>query len=491
MFESFYRFDENPFRLNPDEKFRYIHPNYLKAWSYLKYGLDRAEGFVMITGEPGTGKTTLVRNMLSELDPAKYLQVTLVSNQLQAEELLRLLALEFGFKADSYNKATLLTRIQNYTSEQYAAGRRAILIVDEAQNLDSQALEELRLLSNLQAENQSLFQIFLIGQEELRNNVLGPGLEQLKQRLVATFRIEAMNAAQTEGYIEHRLGVVGWLDDPSFNPSIYPLIYRFTQGIPRKINHILSRLLLYGALEGKHRLDQDDLWVVLEELNDEVSLLPDSSMDFEALKQETRENALLAEIAQQKVAQSDIANRESLKTAPADAEKEPITNFNAPLNDGQQQQLSNESCYPIERGEDSTTFPEAPPLSPQGLTPTGQSETLSETSSLPESRDDRLSPETDEKAESEPLSITPAIEQAAIESVPETESETDRKDLFFGGLERFFHWAAYTVGVAALAFVILQPQTNELADLWHDLKLQGMQILGLSHQHQTDSQPPE
>jgi type II secretory pathway predicted ATPase ExeA len=269
MFESFYGMSANPFRLSADERFRFAHRAYLKAWSYLKYAIEQGEGFVLITGRPGTGKTTLIRDILSELDESKILAVNLVTNQFQSEELLRMVALNFGFDAYDYNKAMLLTSISEYAMEQYVVGRRVIIIVDEAQNLTDGGLEELRLISNLQVGNQSLFQIFLIGQEELRSLIYGQGLENIRQRIVASCRVEPMDVHQTEGYIEHRLGVVGWNNDPELDAAIYPLIQRLTHGVPREVNHIVGRLLLYGALEEKHKLTQDDLWVIVKELSRE------------------------------------------------------------------------------------------------------------------------------------------------------------------------------------------------------------------------------
>ncbi|MCU7892425.1 MAG: AAA family ATPase [Candidatus Thiodiazotropha sp. (ex Ustalcina ferruginea)] len=284
MFESYYELNANPFRLSTDEQFRFAHKNYIKAWSYLRYALDQGEGFVMITGQPGSGKTTLIRDILSELDETKVLAINLVTNQLQAEELLRKVALEYGLPAETYNKATLLTRIEAFVTSQYQAGRRAIIVIDEAQNLTLNGLEELRLLSNLQAGSHPLFQIFLIGQDELRNVILGPAMEQIRQRLIATCQIESMNVQQTEGYIEHRLGIVGWRDNPELDPAIFPLIHYLTEGIPRKINHVASRLLLYDALEEKHKFFEEDVWIVAEELFDEERLSFTVGETFEAFK---------------------------------------------------------------------------------------------------------------------------------------------------------------------------------------------------------------
>lgn len=284
MFESYYELNDNPFRLSADESFRFAHKNYLKAWSYLSYALEQGEGFVMITGQPGCGKTTLIRDILAQLDQEKTLAINLVTNQLQAEELLRKVALEYGLPAESYNKATLLTHIQDFVEKEYQKGRRAIIVIDEAQNLTLNGLEELRLLSNLQSGSHPLFQIFLVGQDELRGVVLSPQMEHVRQRLIATCQIEPMSVSQTEGYIEHRLGIVGWHGDPELESTIFPLIHYITKGIPRKVNHIASRLLLYGALEEKHKFTDEDIWIVAEELFGEERLALKSGESFEEFK---------------------------------------------------------------------------------------------------------------------------------------------------------------------------------------------------------------
>ncbi|MES9851870.1 MAG: AAA family ATPase [Candidatus Thiodiazotropha sp. L084R] len=284
MFESYYELNENPFRLSADENFRFAHKNYLKAWSYLSYALEQGEGFVMITGQPGCGKTTLIRDILSQLDSSKTLAINLVTNQLQAEELLRKVALEYGLPAETYNKATLLTHIEEFVEKEYENGRRAIIVIDEAQNLTLNGLEELRLLSNLQSGSHPLFQVFLVGLDELRGVILNPQMEQVRQRLIASCQIEPMSVSQTEGYIDHRLGIVGWNGDPELESSIFPLMHYITKGIPRKINHMASRLLLYGALEEKHKFTDDDVWIVAEELFGEERLSLKSGETFENFK---------------------------------------------------------------------------------------------------------------------------------------------------------------------------------------------------------------
>jgi type II secretory pathway predicted ATPase ExeA len=291
MFESFYGFTDNPFRMSTDVQFRFAHRAYVKAWSHLNYALEKGEGFVLITGRPGTGKTTLIHDLLSELDSDSLQAVSLVSHQLQGEELLRLVALELGFPAQDFNKAMLLTRIEQHALMLHKKGRRIVIIVDEAQNLTPHGLEELRLLSNLQADNRPLFQIVLIGQEELRDLISSEGSENIRQRIVTSCQLEPMRFEQIQDYVEYRLGIVGWDGDPSFDPEIYSLIYRITHGVAREINLVIVRLLLYGALENKHAFNRADLLEVLDELQYEQRLAFDQTTLMQELEESTATEA--------------------------------------------------------------------------------------------------------------------------------------------------------------------------------------------------------
>jgi type II secretory pathway predicted ATPase ExeA/outer membrane protein OmpA-like peptidoglycan-associated protein len=281
MYESYFRFKDTPFRLSADEKFRYAHKNYLRASAYLAYALDQGEGFVMITGQPGSGKTTLIRDVISELDEARYNTLNLVTSQLQAEELLRKVALEYGFPAENANKATLLTTIQKHLSTLHDQGKRSILFLDEAQNLSRNGLEELRLLSNLQQGKHSLLQIILVGHNELRKFILAPDLTHVQQRLIANCQIEPLSQEQTREYILHRLEHVGWQSDPKIEDEVFQLIHTVSKGVPRNINHLMSHLLLFACLEEKHHLIDEDALTVIEELIDQqrITLAGDESIE--------------------------------------------------------------------------------------------------------------------------------------------------------------------------------------------------------------------
>ena len=283
MYELFYNLQAEPFRLSPDHRFCFNHRSYAKAKSYMQYAFHRAEGFVMITGRPGTGKTTLVNDLVDSLSPSDVSVAMLVSTQLDAHDLLRMVAYSFGLDGDLPHKAMIIQQLTRLLTNHYKEGRRALLIIDEAQDLSVSALEELRLLTNLQLNSQPLLQIFLLGQEELKDLVHGPNMEQVHQRLVAAYDLEALKENETKQYIKHRLDQVGWKGDPAISEAVYPVIYKFSHGIPRRINLFCSRLFLHGSVEEKHKLAVVDAKIVIHELQLEnlASLKMLSDIDFD------------------------------------------------------------------------------------------------------------------------------------------------------------------------------------------------------------------
>jgi general secretion pathway protein A len=269
MYESFYGLTGKPFQLNPDPGFFFGSKGHSSAYSYLKYGVFQGEGFIVVTGEIGAGKTTLVRTLLEELDPRKVVAVQLVSTQLEADDLLRSVATAFGLPVRGSDKAQLLATIEAFLTSLVTENRRALLVVDEAQNLAPRAMEELRMLSNFQLGDRALLQSFLVGQPELRDLLRGPSLQQLRQRVIASYHLGPMDEDETRGYIEHRLRRVGWKDDPAFDPAVFHSIHRATGGIPRKINLLCNRLLLAAFLAEKHAIGADDVATVIAELQAE------------------------------------------------------------------------------------------------------------------------------------------------------------------------------------------------------------------------------
>ncbi len=269
MYEQTYGLSGEPFRLSPDPGFVYEHKAYSKAHAYMTYAFMRAEGFVMITGRPGTGKTTLISTLLQQLDQQTVTTANLVCTQLQADDLLKMVAWDFGVDPTVVSKGELIDRLARRLKDGKREGKRALLVVDEAQDLSLSAMEELRLLTNIQENARPLIQIFLLGQPQLRELILRPELEQVHQRIIAATHLQGLGEADTRAYILHRLKVVGWRGDPALSEALYPLIHRFSEGVPRRINLICSRLLLHSAVEGQHRIGVADLRLVLRELQGE------------------------------------------------------------------------------------------------------------------------------------------------------------------------------------------------------------------------------
>ena len=275
VYRNYYGLTGEPFRLGPDHRFSLHHESYANAKAYLEYAIYQGEGFIVITGEPGTGKTTLINEILAGLDHEKVLVATLNSTQLEPRDLLHMVASSFELYPEDTSKAKLLVEIESFLVRKIRGGQRAILIVDEAQDLSSCTLEELRLLANLQYKHQLLLQIFLVGQEQLLELVRAPGMEHLHQRLVAATTLEPLSFDETIDYIEHRLNRVGWSGTPAIDEGALTEIYRYSGGIPRRINLIANRLFLYGGMEEKQRFDADDSRNVIRGLIEECLLHPE------------------------------------------------------------------------------------------------------------------------------------------------------------------------------------------------------------------------
>lgn len=279
MYVDFYKLKAAPFQLTPDPRFFFSSTVHTRAKAYLTYGLKQEEGFIIVTGDVGAGKTILVSHLLSTLDTKRYVAATLVTTQLDADNILRMVSNSFGLESESADKATLLQRIEAFLLEQRKVRRRALLVVDEAQNLSFEALEELRMLSNFQTEGQALLQIFLLGQPQFRRTLANPNLDQFRQRVIASYHLGPVSAEETEEYVRHRLGSVDWVNDPEFSSEAFSEIYRFSGGVPRRINMLCSRLLLYGFLEEIHHLDAASVIQVAEDLQTESELILDHTPD--------------------------------------------------------------------------------------------------------------------------------------------------------------------------------------------------------------------
>ena len=256
MYDQYYGFSGRPFQLTPDPHYYFESLTHRKALSYLGYGLAQGEGFIVITGEIGAGKTTLVTHLMQTIDKARLTAATIVTSQLDGNDMVQMTANSFGIDTRGLDKAATLKAIENFLHAEARAGRRCLLVVDEAQNLAVDALEELRMLSNFQLGSSALLQIFLLGQPEFRDLVQSsPSLEQLRQRVIATHHLDAMDADEVEPYIMHRLQRAGWTGRPQLTEDAYEAIFAETGGVPRKINALMNRTLLMGAVEQVDILD--------------------------------------------------------------------------------------------------------------------------------------------------------------------------------------------------------------------------------------------
>ena len=270
MFDDFYGLTGKPFQLTPDPAFYFRSVTHRKALSYLGYGLAQGEGFIVITGEVGAGKSTLVAHLMGTIDPQQLTVAQIVTSKLDEEEIIHVVAQSFGLDIEGHDKASALGAIEGFLHDEARAGRRCLLIVDESQNLSVEALEELRMLSNFQLGNHPLLQTLLLGQPEFRATLQGhASLEQLRQRVIAAHHLEPMEKGEIEPYIVHRLEHVGWDGNPQFDQRVFTELYEASGGIPRRVNQIANRLLLLGAVEERSRIDGGMLKSVLDEMRAE------------------------------------------------------------------------------------------------------------------------------------------------------------------------------------------------------------------------------
>lgn len=273
MYEDFYQLRTNPFRLSPDPHFLFASGSHSRALAYLQYGLRMGEGFVVVTGAIGTGKTILAQHLLASLEGEQDLIAQeLVTTQVDASDVLRLICASFGMSPRESSKAVLLDELKTYLLEQAGNGKRVVLVVDEAQNLPGRSLEELRMLSNFQQRGRPLLQTLLLGQMEFWDTLQGAGMEQFRQRVIASHCLRPLPAEETRKYIEHRLALGGWEKGAIFTRGAYTAVHEETQGIPRRINLLCDRILLYGALRELTKISLNVVRKVLAELQEELPM---------------------------------------------------------------------------------------------------------------------------------------------------------------------------------------------------------------------------
>jgi general secretion pathway protein A len=286
MYEHHFGFSGRPFQLTPDPNFYFESVTHKKAMSYLGYGLSQGEGFIVITGEVGAGKSTLVAHLMERIDPAALTVAQIVTSALDGAEIVHVVAQAFGLPVEGHDKATALGAIERFLQDEARAGRRCLLVVDECQCLELTALEELRMLSNFQLGSHPLLQSLLLGQPEFRRMLAHhPDLEQLRQRIIASHHLEALDSDEVQAYVQHRLGQVGWNGNPGFGDGLMPALYQQTGGIPRRVNQVMNRLLLLGAIEGSDQLTLPMLDDVIAEMSADQSRGGNSGADLRTAPQ--------------------------------------------------------------------------------------------------------------------------------------------------------------------------------------------------------------
>ena len=281
MYEAHYGLNAKPFQLTPDPEFFFASTLHKRAMSYLEYGLSQAEGFIVITGGIGTGKTTIANSLLANLQ-GDIVAAQIVTPKLSPDDVVKMVATKFGVDVTDKSKTQVLDALEQYLYALAKDNKRALLLVDEAQNLPLETIEELRMLSNFQQAGKPLLQSFLLGQEELQPILRAPNMEQFRQRIVASCHLAPLNAEETNEYIKYRMISAGWKeqqqDNNSTNIAKHDLfsadalqeIYLFTKGIPRKINTFMDRVLLFGFLEDMHTFTADDIQKVIAEVSAEM-----------------------------------------------------------------------------------------------------------------------------------------------------------------------------------------------------------------------------
>ena len=265
MYLELFKLHELPFRLTPDPAFLYLSKHHARAKAYMESTIWFTDGFVVITGEIGSGKTTLIETFLKELE--KDVVVAQINQtQVSAVEFLQSVLVQFGYQPFKMKKAELLSTLNEFLIEQYANGRRVLLIVDEAQNLSNKVLEEIRLLSGIETTKEKVLRIILAGQPELNDKLNAPGLTQLAQRIRLRFHLTALSKPDTGAYIQHRLEVAGSQGRQIFDPETFPLIFRYTGGIPRLVNTLADTAMMAAFAQDRDAVTVDDVRAAVEEL---------------------------------------------------------------------------------------------------------------------------------------------------------------------------------------------------------------------------------
>lgn len=284
MYEAFFNLTQKPFDLLPDPDFLYMSSSHKKALSYLDYGIRERVGFILLTGEVGSGKTTIVRNLIKK-NLSNVILSKIFNTRVDSEQLIAMINDDFGLSVQNKDKITLLRDLNTFLIEQFVKGNHPVLIIDEAQNLDHDLLEEIRMLSNLETDNAKLLQIILVGQPELRKTLASPTLVQLRQRISINCHIHPLNRAEIDQYIHHRLEKAGDREAVTFSQETINIIFTYSRGIPRLINIICDFILLAAFAEETRTIDAPLVQDIIGDLDFEYHYWGSESLDGHVTKE--------------------------------------------------------------------------------------------------------------------------------------------------------------------------------------------------------------
>ena len=254
MYLDYYGLSEPPFDITPNPRFLFYSAKHREAYNHLLYGIRERKGFVQLTGEVGAGKTTLCRAMLEQLD-ANYATALILNPVMNSQEMVKAIALEYGLPVNGLDRLEIISVINQFLLQQVEAGKETVLIIDEAQDLTDELLEQIRLLSNLETDNRKLLQIVLMGQPELRDRLNNPRLRQLRQRITVRYHLLPLSRHEVNQYVHHRLHLCGGNGIPSFTRAALWRVYHYTQGIPRLVNAVCDKALMAGFVQQRGSID--------------------------------------------------------------------------------------------------------------------------------------------------------------------------------------------------------------------------------------------
>jgi general secretion pathway protein A len=270
VYLDYYHLTEMPFDITPNPRFLFYSTKHREAYNHLMFGIRERRGFVQLTGEVGAGKTTLCRAMLEQLDGAEYATALILNPALSTSKLIKAIAMEFGLEVRGMDELEVLDSLNLFLLRLAEDGRDAVLIIDEAQDLSDEGLEQVRLLSNLELDNRKLIQIVLLGQPELRDKLNNPALRQLRQRITVRYHLKALTREEVQHYIRHRLKVSGANGCPRFTGPAFWRIQSYSQGVPRLVNALCDKALLAGFVNRREKIDYRTIGVAIRELEGDV-----------------------------------------------------------------------------------------------------------------------------------------------------------------------------------------------------------------------------